>query len=106
MNTNLHKAKQAKNDEFYTRYEDIENELKHYIEHFKDKVVYCNCDNPEYSNFWKYFVDNFERLHLKKLVTTYYNTNGESYKWTYIGFCLGMQEKLNGNGDFPQSRVY
>ena len=69
---NLRNAKKAKNDEFYTQLSDIENELKHYKEHFKDKVVYCNCDDPRESNFFKYFIRNFNRLGLKKLITTTY----------------------------------
>ncbi len=71
-NKNLHKAKNGKNDEFYTQLSDIENELKHYREHFKDKVVYCNCDDPRVSNFFHYFSYNFEKLGLKKLITTCY----------------------------------
>ena len=55
MTTNLHKAKQAKHDEFYTQLMDIENELRYYWPHFKDKVVYLNCDDPTVSNFWFYF---------------------------------------------------
>lgn len=71
-NNNLQKAKKGKNDEFYTQLEDIERELKHYKEHFKDKVVYCNCDDPRVSNFFHYFSYNFEKLGLKKLITTCY----------------------------------
>ena len=58
-------AKKRKKDEFYTQLVDIENELKHYKEHFKDKVVLCNCDDPRKSNFFKYFADNFEKLNLR-----------------------------------------
>lgn len=71
-NRNLHTAKKAKKDEFYTQLTDIENELKHYRHHFKDKVVYCNCDDPRVSNFFHYFSYNFEDLGLKKLITTCY----------------------------------
>lgn len=71
-NQNLHKAKDAKKDEFYTQLSDIERELRHYRHHFKDKVVYCNCDDPRVSNFFHYFSYNFERLGLKKLITTCY----------------------------------
>ena len=71
-NSNLHSAKNAKNDEFYTQLVDIENELKHYKQHFKDKVVYCNCDDPYESAFFKYFALNFNSLGLKKLITTCY----------------------------------
>ena len=71
-NQNLHQAKSGKNDEFYTQMKDIEKELRHYEPHFKDKVVYCNCDDPQVSNFFKYFSSNFERLGLKKLLTSCY----------------------------------
>ncbi len=71
-NNNLHKAKDAKKDEFYTQLSDIERELRHYERHFKNKVVYCNCDDPYESNFFKYFVINFNYLGLKKLIATCY----------------------------------
>lgn len=71
-NSNLHQAKKAKKDEFYTQLSDIENELKHYKGHFKNKVVYCNCDDPRVSNFFHYFSFNFEKLGLKKLIATCY----------------------------------
>lgn len=61
-NTNLHDAKKNKKDEFYTQLSDIENELKHYKEHFKDKIVYCNCDDPLQSAFFEYFFKNFKWL--------------------------------------------
>ena len=70
--SNLTQAKSNKNDEFYTQLIDIENELKHYKDHFKDKVVYCNADDPRVSNFFHYFSYNFEYLGLKKLITTCY----------------------------------
>ena len=66
-NRSLHAASKAKEDEFYTRIEDIESELSHYTEHFRDKTVLCNCDDPYESNFFKYFAINFNRLGLKKL---------------------------------------
>lgn len=69
---NLHAAKKLKNDEFYTQLADIENELKHYKDQFRDKVVYCNCDDPFESNFFKYFAANFNTLGLKRLITTSY----------------------------------
>lgn len=72
LNKNLHKASQAKKDEFYTQLVDIEKELKHYKEQFRGKVVYCNCDDPFESNFFKYFAANFNALGLKKLITTSY----------------------------------
>ena len=71
-NKNLKDAKKAKNDEFYTQLSDIEREIKHYKHHFKGKVVYCNCDDPRVSNFFHYFSFNFEKLGLKKLITTCY----------------------------------
>lgn len=72
QNKNLHSAKNAKKDEFYTQLADIEKELRHYKEHFKDKTVFCNCDDPRISNFFHYFSYNFENLGLKKLITTCY----------------------------------
>ena len=71
-NKNLHKASKAKKDEFYTQLIDIEKELKHYKEQFRGKVVYCNCDDPFESNFFKYFAANFNAMGLKKLITTSY----------------------------------
>ena len=71
-NSNLHSAKSEKNDEFYTQLGDIENELRHYRDHFRNKVVFCNCDDPDFSNFYKHFMLNFEFLGLKKLITTHY----------------------------------
>ena len=71
-NKNLNAAKSAKKDEFYTQLVDIENELKHYREHFRGKTVLCNCDDPRVSNFFHYFSYNFEQLGLKKLITTCY----------------------------------
>lgn len=103
-NTNLHAAKSAKNDEFYTRFEDINFEIN-LVEHgyrpfFKDKVVYCNCDDPEESNFWKFFKARFNGLKLKKLISTHYNHEGKSsYKLEYDGERITKSE-LDGDGDF------
>ena len=72
-NSQLSAAKKAKNDEFYTRMTDIEHELVHYRDHFKGKVVLCNCDDPFESNFFKYFALNFNPLGLKKLIATCYS---------------------------------
>lgn len=69
---NLNAAAKAKKDEFYTQLSDIEKEMRYYRTHFKDKVVFCNCDDPFESNFFKYFVLNFNRLGLKKLIATCY----------------------------------
>lgn len=108
-NENLHKAKVAKNDEFYTRLQDIENELRHYRNHFKGKVVYCNCDDARESNFFKYFSLSFEFLGLKKLITTGYKENGKGVALVYEGDKNGNRNvddeeinvtELNGNGDF------
>lgn len=104
-NAKLHKAKKAKNDEFYTQLTDVSNELKHYKHHFKDKIVYCNCDNPTMSAFWKYFHLNFEALGLKKLISTHYDKNKPTYKMEYTGgddndIEVGVRTPLEGNGDF------
>lgn len=72
LNSNLHKANKAKKDEFYTQLVDIEKELKHYKEQFRNKVVYCNCDDPFESNFFKYFASNFNALGLKRLIAISY----------------------------------
>ena len=72
-NKNLNAAKVAKKDEFYTQLSDIERELQHYWQHFRDKVVLCNCDDPYESNFFKYFALRFNQLGLKKLICTCYN---------------------------------
>lgn len=71
-NTLLQKAKNSKSDEFYTQIADIESELQYYKSHFKDKVVYCNCDDPRTSNFYKYFFSHFKELGLKKIITACY----------------------------------
>ena len=71
-NLNLRKASTAKKDEFYTQLSDIERELKNYKKKFKNKTIYCNCDDPKVSNFFHYFSYNFEKLGLKKLITTCY----------------------------------
>ena len=115
-NNNLHKAKKAKNDEFYTQLSDIEKELKHYKRHFKNKVVFLNCDDPQESNFWRFFSANFEFLGLKKLISTHYVELSEpclnditSYKLEIIRDVNGdgkvndldtIKTPLQGNGDF------
>ena len=108
-NQHLQKANKAKNDEFYTQLSDIEKELKHYKDHFKDKVIFCNCDDPEESHFWRYFEMNFEYLGIKKLVATHYETEKPSYKLEIIGDRNHdgkvnkldiIQTPLKQNGDF------
>lgn len=118
-NKGLHEAKKGKNDEFYTVLSDIERELKHYKKHFKDKVVYCNCDDPRVSNFFHYFSYNFEKLGLKKLITTCYknqnrdlfsqNDSERAIMLEYVGDQNGNNVpdpeeigiiNLKGDGDF------
>jgi hypothetical protein len=74
-NSKLNKAKEVKDDEFYTLYENFEKNIELYKDKLKDKIIYCNCDNYEVSNIFKYFVNNFEELQLKKLVSTCINNN-------------------------------
>ncbi len=86
-NTTLHKAKKAKKDEFYTQLVDISNELRHYKGHFEGKVVYCNCDDPYESNFFKFFAANFNTWGLKKLITTCFDgspVSGEQLSLEHI----------------------
>jgi hypothetical protein len=104
-NSNLHKAKNAKNDEFYTQLTDVAKELMHYKAHFKDKIVLCNCDDPTWSAFWKYFHLNFSELGLKKLISTHYDREEATYKMEYTGgddnnIEVGVKTPLEGNGDF------
>lgn len=85
--SNLSQAKNAKNDEFYTQYHDIEKEMNAYIEYnpnvFKDKTILLPCDDPEWSNFTKYFAQNFEKFKLKKLISTSYAVESKIYKQGY-----------------------
>ncbi len=69
-NRDFQVARNAKKDEFYTQLSDIELELQHYRQQFKGKVVYCNCDDPRASNFFRYFCSNFETLGLRRLITS------------------------------------
>ena len=108
-NKNLRKADSSKKDEFYTQLSYIEKELANYKEHFKNKVIFCNCDDPEDSNFWNYFALNFEHLGLKKLVSTHYENEKPSYKLEIvkdvnkdgkINRLDTIKTKLKQNGDF------
>ena len=108
-NSNLHTAKTAKRDEFYTLMEDIEKEMRYYKDFFKGKVVYCNCDDARESNFFKYFSLNFEFLGLKKLISTGYKADGKGVVLVYEGDKNGNRRvdneeiivnELNGDGDF------
>ncbi|MCB4234445.1 adenine-specific methyltransferase EcoRI family protein [Kaistella anthropi] len=102
LNKNLHQAKNAKKDEFYTQLADIENELKHYKDHFRGKTVFCNCDDPRVSNFFHYFSHRFESLGLKKLITTCYkNQNMDLFSKHENEKAL----KLEFNGDLNGNRI-
>ena len=109
MKEKLALAKKNKKDEFYTQLTDIEKELNHYKEYFKNKVVFCNCDDPKESNFFKYFALNFKYLQLNRLVATHYNESGKSYKLEIvedinkdgkINLDDAITTPLKGNGDF------
>ena len=107
-NKYLHKANKAKEDEFYTQITDIEKEMRHYKEYFRGKVVFCNCDDPEYSNFWRYFQLNFYDLGLKQLISTHYEEEKPSYRMDIVSTDSGEQcgipdyvkTPLKQNGDF------
>lgn len=104
-NANLHKAKNAKNDEFYTQLMDVAEELKYYKACLRDKIVFCNCDDPMWSAFWKYFHLNFAKLGLQKLISTHYDKNESTYKMEYEGgndndIEVGVKTVLEDNGDF------
>ncbi|MCC8408616.1 adenine-specific methyltransferase EcoRI family protein [Mucilaginibacter sp. UR6-1] len=118
-NQDFQQAKQGKNDEFYTSLEDIELEMIHYTNHFTGKVVYCNCDDPRESNFFRYFYKNFEKLGLKKLITSCYKSlNANSFnseiseKAVYLEYCgresynnyskdeFVHTKQFEGDGDF------
>ena len=123
-NLKLRKASTAKKDEFYTQLSDIERELKNYKKHFKNKVVYCNCDDPRVSNFFHYFSYNFKHLGLKKLITTCYKNNdinlfsqNNSEKAVYLEYLrkkdnnkvpdpkeIGIKH-LKGDGDFRSAET-
>lgn len=118
-NKYLHKASKAKFDDFYTQLADIERELSHYKDHFKNKVVFCNCDDPRVSNFFHYFSYNFGFLGLEKLITTCYKnqqvdlfSQNKSEKAIYLEYAgdknknkvpdlneIGIKH-LKGDGDF------
>ena len=108
-NSNMHTAKKNQNDEFYTQLADIENEVMRYKDQFKGKVVFCNCDDPAQSNFWKFFELNFDNFGLKKLMATHFDNINQSYKLEIIGDTDGdgkitskdiVKTPLKQNGDF------
>lgn len=96
-NASLIKANKAKNDEFYTQLKDIESELKHYKNQLKDKVIFCNCDDPFESNFFKYFAMNFKALGLKKLITTCYDPSPIANKEIQLSFFGEEKEAKHSN---------
>lgn len=95
--SSLQRAKTAKNDEFYTQLKDIENELKHYKDQLKDKIIFCNCDDPFESNFFKYFAMNFKALGLKKLITTCYDPSPVANKEIQLSFFDENKEIKHNN---------
>ena len=125
-NSNLHRAKRAQNDEFYTQLDDIQEELRHYIPHFRGKTILCNCDDPRQSNFYTYFATNFEYFGLKKLICTCYKSQdadlfsqGNCERALYLVYQGGLTPRgeadpeqvglhpLRGDGDFrsPECRA-
>ena len=102
-NDNLHTAKKAKNDEFYTQVRDIEREIEHYRPHFIDRVIYMPCDNPEWSNFWRVLKGQFSAIRCKKIVATFYNgiidKDIQPYKLEWDGE-TETKTMLEGDGDF------
>ena len=123
-NSNLHMSRAGKTDEFYTQLSTIEDELRHYRKYFKDKIIFCNADDPAIgedgqdhfgdglggytSNFFRYFQLNFQQLGIKKLITTHYEADKPSYKFEIvsndnadqIGLPDYVKTPLEGNGDF------
>ena len=105
-NVNLAAAKRAKNDEFYTRREDIENELMHYRDYFTGKTVYCNCDDPATSEFWKFFQRNFSAWGLKRLIATHYEPDAVNYSYMIemnpgdVWDGTPVRKPIQSNGDF------
>lgn len=108
-NSNLTAAKKAKNDEFYTQLTDIEKELVHYHGQLRDKIIFCNCDDPEWSNFWRYFDLNFDFIGIKALIATHYDPEKPTYKLEIrrdpvTGAKLPpVRTDLKQNGDFRSS---
>ena len=102
-NSSLRTAQAVKNDEFYTQISDIEQEIGNYCKHFKDKIIYMPCDNPEWSNFWHVLKSQYIYLHYKKIIATFYNgivdTDKQPYKLEYDGV-NETKTFLDGNGDF------
>jgi hypothetical protein len=102
LNSKLSKAKKNKNDEFYTKLIYIENELKHYKHHFENKVVFCNCDDPEWSNFYIFFKSKLNEYKIKKLIFTHYKDNN-LYDQLYKLECITI---VNNNGLIIENKTY
>ena len=105
-NKNLAKAKNAKNDEFYTQYADIQKEINAYLEYdpnvFRGKTILLPCDDPEWSNFTKFFAQNFENFGLKKLISTSYAVESKIYK---EGYMPSLFETQNPKFDEAKTRI-
>jgi hypothetical protein len=100
-NVSLQAAKANRNDEFFTRLSDIEIELPHYREHFRGRTVYCNCDCPETSNFWRFFAAHFEDYGLKRLIATFKGPNAYQSEMRFSGGCIiKTRHQLLQGGDF------
>ena len=105
-NSVLGKGKRTKEDEFFTRREDIEQELAFYVHLFERKIVYCNCDDPKQSEFWKFFVRNFDSFGLKGLISTHYEPNERNHAYKLVvrdGATRPedvVEEPIMCNGDF------
>ncbi len=99
-NQDFQQAKQGKNDEFYTSLEDINLEMLHYTKHFEGKVIYCNCDDPRESNFFRYFYNNFDKLGLKKLITACYRSlNADSFEREISNKAVYLEYSGRKNGE-------
>lgn len=103
---NKEENKIKRTDEYYTLYQDVENELQYYTKELLGKSIYCNCDNPKYSNFVKYFIDNFERLELKELITSYRNLDGTGGVAIYSGLSWQYGTLKNGSYDSEELTEY
>jgi len=104
-NENLNKANKAKKDEFYTQLTDIEKELRYYTAQFENKIVYCNCDDPETSNFFRYFAMYFNTLKLKKIITTHFVYSDMFVEGMTYKLELDHQIEINSEGVFDLSEM-
>lgn len=108
-NSKMIKAQRSKKDEFYTQYETIAKEIPYYKKFLKNKNIYCNCDDPRHSAFWKYFVENFDEYSLRSVVSTYYSDNEPVYKTTLEREIDGALKRtrvpVRGNGDYSSPEM-